>query len=110
MAAGLTGSQPGWQVVRGSVEAQASLQVSGFLSFAPLQTKALENSDKRREEAPTATGVRVCFGLLLITACQAEKPLRLQPLHQSNTLTPRRAAGTRDRLCYSPLSGLAALW
>lgn len=32
MAAGLTGSQPGWQVVRGSVEARASLRVSSFLS------------------------------------------------------------------------------
>lgn len=49
MAAGLTGSHPGWQVVRGSAEAQPSLRVSGFLSLAPLRTKALKSSDKHRE-------------------------------------------------------------
>lgn len=39
MAAGLTGTRPGWQVVRSSAEAWASLQVSGFVSLAPLQKK-----------------------------------------------------------------------
>lgn len=49
MATGLTGAQPGWQVVRGSVEARASLHESGFLSLAPSQKKALESPDKHGE-------------------------------------------------------------
>lgn len=48
-----------------------------FSLLCSSQTKALENLDERGEEAPTATGVRVCFGLLLITMCQAAKPLGL---------------------------------
>lgn len=43
MAAGLTGTRPGWQVVMGSAEARASLHVSGFVSLAPLQKKALKS-------------------------------------------------------------------
>lgn len=51
MAAGLTGTQPDWQVVRGSAEPRPSLRVSGFVSLAPLQMKALESSDKHGEGA-----------------------------------------------------------
>lgn len=105
MAAGLTGSQPGWQVVRGSAEARASLRVSGFLSLAPLQTKALESSDKHGEGGPTATEVHVCFGLLLITVRQASK-------------TPASAATSSVKFTRAPASCrhagrvvvLTALW
>lgn len=83
VAVGLTGSEPGWQVVRGSVEAQASLHVNGSPSPLAFQAEVLESSDKRGEEAPAATEVHVCFALLLITVEQAAKPLCLQPLHQS---------------------------
>ncbi len=51
MAAGLTGARPGWQVVQGSAEARPSLRVSGFVSLAPLQMKALESSEKQGEGA-----------------------------------------------------------
>lgn len=109
MAAGLTGAQPGWQVVRGSAEAQPSLRLSGFLFLAPLQTKALESSDKHREGANCHWGA--CLLWLIINYCAADsKPLCLRPLHQSNTLVFQRPAGMVDGQCYSLLSGLAALW
>ena len=110
MAAGLTGSQPDWQVVRGSAEARASLRVSGFLSLCTSPNEGVGELRQAQRGGLTATEVHVCFGLLLITVLQAAKPLCLRPLHQSNTLVLQRAAGTLDGWCYSLLSGLAALW
>lgn len=83
MATGLTGAGPGWQVVRGSVEAQASLHVSG--SRSPFQG-AGESRHAQRGNCVLrgsgggggmlmATEVHVWFGLLLITVWHRVKPL-----------------------------------
>lgn len=108
---GLDGGWPDWLSTR-LAGGQGLSGGPGIITCEqlPLQTKALESSDKHGEWGPTATEVHVCFGLLLITEQHSAKPLSLQPLHQSNALVLQQAAGTLDGWCYSLLSGLAALW
>lgn len=84
MATGLTGTRPGWQVVRGSAEAQASLRVSGFLS--PKDGTGEPRQVQRGEL--TTTEVHVCFGLLLITVRHAVKPLSVA----TSSVKPARTA------------------
>lgn len=109
MAAGLTGTQPGWQVVRGSAEVRESLRLSA--------SSVLLLSKRRRWRAQTSTGRGAnCHGgtclLWLIINYRAAgcKASVCRPLHQSNTLVLQRAAVTLDGRCYSLLSALAALW
>lgn len=100
MATGLTGAQPGWQVFRGSAEAQSSLHVSAFLSRpAPKQRhqRLQMSTEGGGGGALTATEVLVCFGLLLITVWDGGKASVSAATSSVKTLSGQLAG--RDTHC-----------